>query len=171
MLLGVSEGRDSSLWHWERGSPAWHPSSSLPQLQLPLGHSLGMNTGEFLSLLQCSHRCPHPLSGRMQLAGSQNQPPPCPYGAQILPRHCCPLLWHSQATCLAALCHPSQLLLPDRLADLPLLPRRLGCSWGAWLSCCYPQHCLLKWGPSCHSPPCRWPPGCSRKSCCGAGTG
>lgn len=69
-------------------------------------------------------------------------------------------------------CHPAQLLLlPASLADLSLLPRRLGCSWGGCPSCCYPQHCLLSWGLSSHSPPCRWPLGCSRKSCCGAGTG
>lgn len=178
VLLGVSEGGDSSSWHWERGSPAWHPSSNPPQLllHLPLGHSstLGMNTREFLSLSQCSHTCPHPIPGRMQPPASPKAVPShlplwSPASSQTLTVPCC---GRARLPGLQPCCHPSQvLLLPASLADLPLLPRRLGCSWGAWPSCCYPQHCLLNGGPSCCSPPCRWPPGCSRKSCCGAGTG
>lgn len=108
VLLGVSEGGDSS-WHWERGSPAWHPSSSLSQLLLhfPLGHSsfLGMNMGGFLSLPQCSHTCPHSLPGRMQLPGSPKTAPSLPPLTEpsFFPDTDSPLLWQSQPTCLGAL--------------------------------------------------------------------
>lgn len=91
---------------------AWHSSSSLPQLllHLLLGHSsfVGMNMGEFLSLPQCSHTCPHPLPGRMQLPGSPKAAPSLPalMEPSFFPDTDSPLLWQSQA-CSPAATHPS----------------------------------------------------------------